>query len=259
MPVRYGGILNIWLAESPLETVVDDQLLIKYPSQFDRGRIVAYRDCGLSFREIGSHVGRNQTTVIRICDRWMQEVTMDQRGRSHPPQCTTSRQNKQIVRMCLCVPFDAVYSRAVCPQDVHCLIYSWRKATDVSAANGVMKKGCGRQNRMKLSSLTSHASVCNATMVGFDSGDTVDNLHRYTDPAPGIMVWGGFGYHSRTPLVHIAGTLNSQLYISEVLEPVVLHYLQGFATAIFQQDNAQPHVARIIQRFFVNHQIELLP
>ncbi|GFX36116.1 transposable element Tcb1 transposase [Trichonephila clavipes] len=67
--------------------------------KFDRGRIVAYRDCGLSFREIGSRVRRNQTIVMRICDRWMQEGTMDRRGRSHPPQCTTSREDKQIVRM----------------------------------------------------------------------------------------------------------------------------------------------------------------
>ncbi|GFY14549.1 transposable element Tcb1 transposase [Trichonephila clavipes] len=59
-------------------------------SEFDRGRIVAYRDCGLSFREIGGRVGRNQTTVMRICDRWMQEGTSDRHGRSHPPQCTTS-------------------------------------------------------------------------------------------------------------------------------------------------------------------------
>ncbi|GFX57978.1 hypothetical protein TNCV_4047371 [Trichonephila clavipes] len=84
-------------------------------------------------------------------------------------------------------------------------------------------------------------------------------MHHYTGLTPGIMVWGGIGYHSRTPLVHIAGTLNSQRYISEVLEPVVLPYLQGFATAIFQQNNARPHVARIVQRFFVNHHIELLP
>ncbi|GFX35299.1 transposable element Tcb1 transposase [Trichonephila clavipes] len=70
--------------------------------------------------------------------------------------------------------------------------------------------------------------------------------------------WGSIGYHSRTLLERIAGILNSQRYISEVLEPVVLPYLQGLATAIFQQDNARPHVARIIQRFFVNHQIELL-
>ncbi|GFW72887.1 transposable element Tcb1 transposase [Trichonephila clavipes] len=68
-------------------------------SEFDRGRIVAYRDCGLSFREIGSRVRRNQTTVMRKCDRWMQEGTTDRRGRSHPPQCTTSREDRQIVRM----------------------------------------------------------------------------------------------------------------------------------------------------------------
>ncbi|GFT67276.1 transposable element Tcb1 transposase [Trichonephila clavipes] len=46
-------------------------------------------------------------------------------------------------------------------------------------------------------------------------------MHRHTGPAPGIMVWGGIGYHSCTPLVRTA--------------------------------------ARIVQRFFVNHQVELLP
>ncbi|GFY14467.1 transposable element Tcb1 transposase [Trichonephila clavipes] len=54
-------------------------------SEFDRGRIVAYRDSGLSLREIGSRVGRNQTTVMRICDRWMQKGMTDRCGRSHPP------------------------------------------------------------------------------------------------------------------------------------------------------------------------------
>ncbi|GFW21580.1 transposable element Tcb1 transposase [Trichonephila clavipes] len=68
-------------------------------SEFDRGRIVAYRNCGLSFRGIGSRVGRNQTAVMGICDRWMQEGTTERRGQSHPPQCTTSRENRQIERM----------------------------------------------------------------------------------------------------------------------------------------------------------------
>ncbi|GFW28008.1 transposable element Tcb1 transposase [Trichonephila clavipes] len=114
-------------------------------SEFDRGRIVAYRDCGLSFREIGSRVGRNQTTVMRICDRWMQEGTTNRRGRSHLPQCTTSREDRQIVHMAMtdrsvtsqtvaqhnesvthhsvsALPFDAIYSRVVCPQHVHCMV-----------------------------------------------------------------------------------------------------------------------------------------
>ncbi|GFU33179.1 transposable element Tcb1 transposase [Trichonephila clavipes] len=63
-------------------------------------------------------------------------------------------------------------------------------------------------------------------------------MHHHTGSAPGIMVWCGIGYHCRTLLVRIAGTLNSQRYISEVLEPVVFPYLQGLATAIFQRDNA---------------------
>ncbi|GFX04430.1 transposable element Tcb1 transposase [Trichonephila clavipes] len=67
--------------------------------EFDRGRIVTYRGCGLSFREIGSRVGRNQTTIMRICENWMLEGTTDLRGRSHPPQCTTYREDRQIVRM----------------------------------------------------------------------------------------------------------------------------------------------------------------
>ncbi|GFU87615.1 transposable element Tcb1 transposase [Trichonephila clavipes] len=86
-------------------------------SEFDRGRIVAYRGCGLSFREIGSRVGRNQTTVMRICDRWMQEGTTDRRGRSHPPQSTTSHEDRQIVRM-------AVTDRSVTSRTVAQLIDS---------------------------------------------------------------------------------------------------------------------------------------
>ncbi|GFT28505.1 transposable element Tcb1 transposase [Trichonephila clavipes] len=84
-------------------------------------------------------------------------------------------------------------------------------------------------------------------------------MHRHTGPALDIMAWGGIGYHSSTPPVRIAGTLNSQRYIHEVLEVVVLLYLQGLATAVFQLENARPHEARVIQRFFVKLQIELLP
>ncbi|GFX24000.1 transposable element Tcb1 transposase [Trichonephila clavipes] len=83
-------------------------------------------------------------------------------------------------------------------------------------------------------------------------------MHRHTGPASGIMVWGSIGYNCSSSLVRIAGTLNSQCYISEVLEPVVLPYLQGLVISIFQRDNVQPPLSLIVQRFFVNHQIELL-
>ncbi|GFU66342.1 transposable element Tcb1 transposase [Trichonephila clavipes] len=86
--------INRWKA-----VVTDSVNWRRIISEFDRGRIVAYRDCGLSFREIDGRVGRNQTTRIRICDRWMQEGTTYRLGRSHLPQCSTSREYRQIVRM----------------------------------------------------------------------------------------------------------------------------------------------------------------
>ncbi|GFX08381.1 transposable element Tcb2 transposase [Trichonephila clavipes] len=84
-------------------------------------------------------------------------------------------------------------------------------------------------------------------------------MHAHTGPATGIMVWGGIGFRCRNPLVSIASTLNSQCYICEVLEPMVLTYIQHLPSAIFQQDNARPHVARNVQKFFITQQIKLLP
>ncbi|GFV14280.1 transposable element Tcb1 transposase [Trichonephila clavipes] len=48
---------------------------------------------------------------MRTCDRWMQEGTTDQRGRSHPPQCNTLQVDSQIVRMA--VTDRSVTSRSV--------------------------------------------------------------------------------------------------------------------------------------------------
>ncbi|GFY14374.1 transposable element Tcb1 transposase [Trichonephila clavipes] len=81
--------------------VYGDQQAFDQVSEFDIGRILAYRYCGLSFREIGSRVGRNQTTVMWICDRYMQEGSTDRGGQSHPPQCTTSMSARIIRRRVL--------------------------------------------------------------------------------------------------------------------------------------------------------------
>ncbi|GFY35312.1 transposable element Tcb1 transposase [Trichonephila clavipes] len=226
---------------------------------------------------------------MRICDRWMQEGTTDRRGRSHPPQCTTSREDRQIVRM-------AVTDRSVTARTIAqhiesvthhsvsaCAIRRRLQQIDLSARRLLLGLPL-TQNLRRLRSqwcdermmwvaewnevvFTQESRIClqhhdSRIRVWRHRGERMLNsciMHRHTGPAPGIMVWGGIGYHSRIPLVRIAGTLNSQRYISEVLEPDVLPYLQGLSTAIFHLDNAWPHVARIVQRFFDNHQIELLP
>ncbi|GFV90361.1 transposable element Tcb1 transposase [Trichonephila clavipes] len=84
-------------------------------------------------------------------------------------------------------------------------------------------------------------------------------MHSHTGPALGSMVWGRIEYPSRTPLVRIVGTFNSQRYISGVLESIVLLYLQGLTTAIFQQDNARPHQTNVVQRFSLMTRLNCFP
>ncbi|GFW21735.1 transposable element Tc3 transposase [Trichonephila clavipes] len=196
--------------------------------------------------ESGSNVGRNQTTVMRICDRWMQEGTTDRRGRSHPPRCISSPEWSVRKTSIAWSTLEAEHRR---------LLRQWCDERRLWAAewNEVV--------------FTDESRICLQHHNGWirvwrRRGERMLNscvMHHHNGPASSIMVWDGIGYHSHAPLVCIAGTLNSQRYISEVLEPAVLPYLQVLAKAVFQQDNARPHVARIVQRFFVNHQIELLP
>ena len=59
-------------------------------------------------------------------------------------------------------------------------------------------------------------------------------------------------------LLRIEGILNSNHYIREVLQPEVLPLLQATPHAIFQQDNARPHVTRFVQAFFQGLRVSLL-
>ncbi|UYV66867.1 K02A2.6-like, partial [Cordylochernes scorpioides] len=55
------------------------------------------------------------------------------------------------------------------------------------------------------------------------------------------------GATDMSPLLRIQGTMTAQRYVDDVLRPVTLPYLQGVPNALYQQDNARPHTARISQ------------
>ncbi|UYV64615.1 hypothetical protein LAZ67_3001324 [Cordylochernes scorpioides] len=73
----------------------------------------------------------------------------------------------------------------------------------------------------------------------------------------GIMVWGAIAYDSRSPLLRIQGTMTAQRYVYDVLRPVTLPYLLGVPNALYQQDNARPHTARISQQALQD--VQMLP
>ncbi|GFW32235.1 transposable element Tcb2 transposase [Trichonephila clavipes] len=72
-------------------------------------------------------------------------------------------------------------------------------------------------------------------------------LQRHTTPTAGVMVWGAIAFNIRSPLVLIRGTMTAKWYVHDILQPHVLPLMQRLSGAIFQQDNARPHMARVSQ------------
>ncbi|GFU63773.1 hypothetical protein TNCV_3321701 [Trichonephila clavipes] len=74
-------------------------------------------------------------------------------------------------------------------------------------------------------------------------------IERHSDLTPGVMVWGVISYYGRSNLLRIEGNLNSNRYVHEELNPEFVPFLYGIPGAIFQQDNARPHVAKSVRDF----------
>ena len=65
-----------------------------------------------------------------------------------------------------------------------------------------------------------------------------------------VIVWGGITSHGRTQLVIVAGNLTAIRYRDEIIRPHVLPFLEVQRGAVvLQQDNARPHVARVVTNF----------
>ncbi|GFX05724.1 DDE_3 domain-containing protein [Trichonephila clavipes] len=68
------------------------------------------------------------------------------------------------------------------------------------------------------------------------------------------MVWGIIAYDSRSTLIVMRGTLTGQRYVDDILRPHVGIFLNDLPGAIFQQDNARQHSARVAQDFLCHFQ-----
>ncbi|GFY29551.1 transposable element Tcb1 transposase [Trichonephila clavipes] len=130
-------------------------------SEFDRARIVAYRHCGLSFSEIGSRVGRNQTNVIRICDRWIQEVS------ARTIRRRLQQSGPSIRRQLLGLPLTQNHRRLRrqwCDERMMWEV-KWKEVVCLQHHDGRIRVWRHRRERMLNSCV----------------------MHRHTGPAPGIM------------------------------------------------------------------------
>ena len=88
-----------------------------------------------------------------------------------------------------------------------------------------------------------------------------DQCVYVSDPFGGgsVMVWAGIWHDGRTQLKIVQGTLNDVNYRDDILDPIVLPFLQqrNFDN-IFQHDIARCHVGRVCQDFLNQNHIRVL-
>ena len=75
-----------------------------------------------------------------------------------------------------------------------------------------------------------------------------------------VMVWGGITTHGRTPLQVINGNLTGIRYRDEIIQPHVIPFIRRQQNPVnLQQDNARPHVARVVRDFIAQQNVDVLP
>jgi hypothetical protein len=85
-------------------------------------------------------------------------------------------------------------------------------------------------------------------------------IQRQSFGGDSVIVWGGITAHGRTPLVVVAGILTGLRYRDEIVQPYVIPFIQSQANNVtFQQDNARPHVARVVRDYLTQQNVDLLP
>ena len=75
-----------------------------------------------------------------------------------------------------------------------------------------------------------------------------------------IIVWGGITERGRTLLVVVTGHLTGIRYRGEIAQRYVIMFIQAQGnTVTFQQDNAGPHVARVLSQYLTQQNVDVLP
>ncbi|GFT58096.1 transposable element Tc1 transposase [Trichonephila clavipes] len=205
---------------------------------FDRGRIIGLREAGWSNRRIGRHLGRSDMVVARCWQQWITEGRVYRRGgaikRNHKRRLTeVGLRSRRPLRRLPLTPHHRQCRLDFCRPRATWSVTDWRRVI------------FSDESRFSLSADDHRTRVWRRTGQRSDPAFIVE---RHTAISQGVTVWGAISWDTRSSLVVLQGTLTARRYVDDILTLIVLPMLSSRPGAIYQQDNARPHTARLSQQ-----------
>ena len=252
-----------------------------------QGRALALLDEGIGVREVSRRLQVSHSTIQRLRDRFNATGSIQERRHTGRPRATTRQQDRSLVLGALRDRASSAVTlrghlRAATGANVSSStvrrrlreagLRSRRPAVRpvLSAVNRTRRLAWARQHvtwtrqqwgrvlfsdesRFTLSFNDGRVRVWRRQGERYADA-TVREHNRYGGGS--VMVWGGMSLGTRTPLLPSHGILNGVRYRDEVLGPVALPSLANLGQdAIFQDDNAPAHRARLVTDFLGQHQV----
>ncbi|UYV83437.1 hypothetical protein LAZ67_23001007 [Cordylochernes scorpioides] len=259
----------------------------KQTDAFTRGMVIGLERAGWSIRQIAADTHLGASTVHRLWRRWLEQGNVAIYRNVGATRVTSARVDRRILRQAVAAPQATCTAILQHVQDTLDHSISTRTISRRLVANGL--HSCRPLRRLPLTPPNRRQRLewCRARSTWMtewhrvvfsdesrfclssdsrrvrvwrrrgERSNPAAIVERPTVRQRGIMVWGAIAYDSRSSLLRIQGTMTAQRYVDDVLRPVTLPYLQGVPNALYQQDNARPHTARISQQALQD--VQMLP
>ncbi|GFW88021.1 transposable element Tcb1 transposase [Trichonephila clavipes] len=172
-------------------------------------------EAGWSARRVAHQLGHSDCVERRCCNQWILEMSFTRRPGSGRPRQASRREDHHMVTT-----------------------HAYRQ---------LHHRPPSRHSDESRFSLSSDDNRAHEWRLDGERLNPAFTLQRQTAPTAGVMVWGAIANNTRPNLLLIRGTTASQWYVHDILQPHVLPFMQWLPGAIFEQDNAQPHTARVSQ------------
>ncbi|GFV70556.1 transposable element Tcb2 transposase [Trichonephila clavipes] len=227
------------------------------------------REAGWSNRRIGRHLGRSDMVVARCWQQWITEGRVYRRGGSGRPRNTNDREDRAIRRVATSAPTTSLASiQRHLPPSRHPV------PSRETIRRRLTEVGLRSRRPLRRLPLTPHHRQCrldfcrpratwsvtdwrrvifsDESRFSLSADDHRTRVWRRTgqrsDPAFIVERHTAISWDTRSSLVVLQGTLTARRYADDILTPIVLPMLSSRPCAIYQQDNARPHTARLSQQ-----------